>query len=82
MYVYVPRVWLVPAEVRRDYWAFWNCSYEWMLEIKPGSSTRAVSALNHWAISLTSPVNDFTNVFSPGTLVCTFADKVTEAQKQ
>ena len=33
------------------------------------------------AIAPISPVNDFTNVFSLGTLVCTFADKVTEAQK-
>lgn len=54
--IYTPLVCLAPTEVENMYWIPWNRSYRqfWeftcVLEIKCGSSARAASALNDWAI--------------------------------
>ena len=56
-YVCVPHECLVPTEVRRGLQIPWNWSYGWVwatvwvLKTESGSSARATSALNHWAIS-------------------------------
>ena len=47
----------MPIEARRGCWIPWKWSYKWLcavtwvLRTEPGSSGRAASALNHWAIS-------------------------------
>lgn len=59
MYMY--RVHAVPKRPRRGHQIIWNWSYRQALEMKPGSSARATSALSLWAIS--SPLCVYVKVY-------------------
>lgn len=58
MHIWAPCPCLVPKDTARKHQFPWNHSYYgclwaamWMLGTQPQSSTRAISALNHWAVS-------------------------------
>ena len=59
MYMSMHHACAVPSEAREGIRFPWVWSYRelwaamWVLRIKPGSSGRAASALNHWVISPT-----------------------------
>lgn len=68
MYGCIPRVRLLPREVRRRYQILCSCSYKqlcaavWVLGTEPKSSARAASALNHWDLSRqTTDVSEWSN---------------------
>lgn len=52
MFVYLCHMCAVPTKARRGHQIFQNWSCHVSSGIEPGSSRKAVSALNHWVISL------------------------------